>query len=465
MSRMRTWRDYAAVKKYDIIERYVERWNLTSFNNEMPAILSYFYVMGQTVVDYIRVPIWGSYLDPRVHVFWIQPTRTGKTIAWDFIGDLLDAAGVEKAMYSSGSDAGLIGTISKNSDGDLVTQHGILRGKKAMLFDEGGVLLSNDKKTYTVDTMNYLQGAMNPIGTDPNILTKPMANGVVSCQSSASLWITTFPVGGVKEVVLTKGLFQRVLLFVAHWETDDRRNVSYKRMGGVFRKMETDQTPIEDLAAHFIEIKQRCHDRTLELAELTDEEWNAKSAQEQQRVAKMLRYEMFTLESGAEWDVTLQSCIDEFYSLLDGLDPKMREIVCTFMPNTENYLILFATHLALTEGVWLMRAEHLELAIEIIYDIYERLVLWLETDIEVGQLRREKLAKMGAWKGAYDKVTTVDLGKHGDGWVQKSGLFARYMKQQEKSKPATYERFKAAKDWFDTYKMKTVVYVRWKGEN
>ena len=468
MARVRTWRDYAAVKKYPILEDYVERWNLTSFKNEVPAILSYFYVMGQTVVDYIRVPIWDAFLDPRIHVFWIQPTRTGKTIAWNFIGDVLVEIGIEKAMYSSGSDAGLIGTVKQvEEDGEqvILAQHGLLKGKKAMLFDEGSTLLQGDKKAYTTDTMNYLQGAMNPIGTDPNILSKPMAAGVVECQSSASLWITTFPVPDVRDVVLTKGLFQRVLLYVAHWEMEDRRTVSVKRMSGVFKKVETDAMSVQDLAQHFVDVQQRCRERVFNLAEIDGDEWYALSDTQQQKKAELVMHEMFDTDN--EWDVALQGCVDEFYSLLTGLDAKMCDIVCSFMPNIENHLCLFAAHLALTEGTWTVRGEHLEMSLEILYDTYERLITWLESDVEIGQARRDKLAKMAGWKNAFGHCEKVDLGeKHGDNWVQKSAMFVRYMKQEDKSRPTVYDRWRRnGRQWFSENTVGKVKYVRWKGDN
>jgi len=465
MSRARTWRDYTAVKKYGIIEDYVERFSLTSFNNELPALLSFFYVNGQAVVDEIRVPIWASILDPRVHVFWIQPTRTGKTIAWEFISEVLEGAGIDTEGYASTTDAGLIGTIYEEKEGNetvTYTKVGALGGKKALNFDEGSVLLQGDRKTHSNETILYLQQAMNPIGSKSNILTKPMAKGTVTTQSSVSLWITTYPPQGVKDIVLTKGLFQRVLLFVVHWDDDDRKEVSQRRMSGVFKNVMHTAVSTEDLSAHFIQVRENCKARLLELAEIDEETWENYTDKERFDAAELVRYEMFSID--AEWDSTLLGCIEEFYGLLTGLDPQMKEIVASFMPNIENHLILFATHLALTEGTWVVRGEHLEMALEIIYDIYERLILWLETDVEVGQQRRVKLAKIGAWKGAYSKCETNDLGKHGDGWVQKSVLFTRYMKQQEKSKPATYNHYKDAKQWFEERKGGSIVYVRWKGE-
>jgi len=462
----RTWRDYSAVKEYGIIEEYVNRFSLTSFNNELPALLSFFYVNGQAVVDYIRVPIWASMLDPRVHVFWIQPTRTGKTIAWEFISEVLEGAGIDTEGYASTTDAGLIGTIYEEKEGNetiTYTKVGALGGKKALNFDEGSVLLQGDRKTHSNETILYLQQAMNPIGSKSNILTKPMAKGTVTTQSSVSLWITTYPPQGVKDIVLTKGLFQRVLLFVVHWDDDDRKAVSQRRMSGVFKNVMNDAVPTEDLSAHFAQVRENCKARLLELAEIDEETWDNMPDKERFEAAELIRYEMFSTD--AEWDMALQSCVDEFYGLLTGLDAQLKEIVASFMPNIENHLVLFATHLALTEGTWVVRGEHLEMSLEIIYDIYERLLLWLETDVEIGQQRRVKMAKIAAWKGAFAKCESHDLEKHGDGWVQKSALFDRYMKQQEKSKPATYNHYKDAKQWFEERKQGSIVYARWKGED
>jgi len=462
---MRTWRDYAAVKENKVIEDYVERFSLTSFKNELPALLSFFYICGQVVTDYIRIPIWASMLDPRVHVFWIQPTRTGKTIAWEFIGSVLRACDVEVEGYTSGTDAGLIGTISTyEEDGNMVTvtTPGALAGEKALVFDEGSVLLQGDKKSHSSETILYLQQAMNPIGTDSNNMRKHMANGLVETQSSVSFWITTYPPAGVKEVVLTKGLFQRVLLLVVHWDMDDRKTVSQQRLSGVFKNVMGEAASVDDIAAHFIQMRENCKERVLALAEIDEETWDAYTSEQKQAAAVLVMHEMF--DTDGEWDTTLQTCVDEFYGLLDGLDTQMMEVVCSFMPNVENYLILFATHLALIEGTWTVTGKHLEMSLEIIYDVYERLVTWLESDVEIGEKRRVKLAKMGSWKNAFNNVTSHDLGTFGDGWVQKAEMFSHYMKQQHKSKPATYNHYKDAKAWFEERKEGSIVYARWVGE-
>ena len=83
----RKWYDYTLVKTpYEgskFIKEYIERFNTVSFFNEFAGMLSLFYVTGQVIAPYVRVPIHGSHLDTRVHVYWIQQSRTGKSAAYE----------------------------------------------------------------------------------------------------------------------------------------------------------------------------------------------------------------------------------------------------------------------------------------------------------------------------------------------------------------------------------------------
>ena len=70
---MREYTDYAAIQKYPIFKGYIEHFRETSMDNDIPGMLSFFFLNGQAAVPYVRIP-WGpSHLDPRVHVFWVQP--------------------------------------------------------------------------------------------------------------------------------------------------------------------------------------------------------------------------------------------------------------------------------------------------------------------------------------------------------------------------------------------------------
>ena len=473
----REWNKYAMMK-YETLEDYVQRFRLTSFFNEHAGLLSFFYLQGQALVDYIRVPVWASALDPRVQVFWIQATRTGKTIAWEFVGEVAELAGLDTEMFTSGTDSALIGSFDsiKNDDGsyEITQNEGLLAGKKCLNFDEGSILLQSNPKQFFSEVILYLQQAMNPVGSHSNTLTKHMKHGTIETESRVSFWITTFPPSGVKEYVLTKGLFQRVLLYVAPWSEDMRQRVSEQRMSGVYKDMVSGTASVQEIADYFIRLKEKTRRRVLDLANIPQAMWDDMEPDEQDACARSVMHEMFTV--APDFDVRLQSAVHEYYTLVRGMDPQLSNVVCSFIPNILNYTVLFATHLAIldtmeNDGEWEINGDHVDMALELIYDIYEQLVIWLESEVEVGAKAAEKAVKRKAWKDAFGSRKTHDLGEvKGVGWVLKSDMLQAYGSKQDRSQPVVYNHYltvgpKSGSPLFKEPKVKGVPYVRWVGDN
>jgi hypothetical protein len=192
---MRNAKDYQAAKRFPIFKGYIDHFNETSIDNDIPGMLSFFFIQGQIAVPYVRIP-WGpAHLDPRNHVFWIQSSRTGKSIAWEFIGDILRDVGVPSDLYTTGTDAGLIGGFEMEEDEDgnkqAILKEGMLTGRKALNFDEGSIILNPNK--HSQETVLYLQSACNPVGSNNNKLVKHTKLGRIETESLVSLWITTYP--------------------------------------------------------------------------------------------------------------------------------------------------------------------------------------------------------------------------------------------------------------------------------
>ena len=468
----RTWDKYRAVLRYPLLKSYIERFQTTSFFNEKAGLLSFFYLQGQAVVDTVRVPVWASALDPRIHVFWIQPTRTGKTIAWEFIGEIAKLADIPIDMFTTGTDAALIGSFEsvKEEDGSFsITQHpGLLAGKKCLNFDEGSILLQSNPKQFFSEVILYLQQAMNPIGSHSNTLTKHMKHGTIETESRASLWITTFPPTGVKEYVLTKGLFQRVLLFYSPWSKGMRQQVSEKRMSGVFKDMVSDKEPLDSLAQHFKDAHTKMEQRLLKLTNTSAGDWVEKSPKEKEEIARQAMLEM--LHITPDFEAALLDTVMTYYTLILGMDKGMSDVVCSFIPNILNYTVLFAVHLAILEIVtedkedFIVNGDHIEMATEIIYDVYEQLVVWLEEEVEVGTARAAKIAKKQAWGSAYESVGTIEFeGKEGE-WARKSDVLRAYGVTENKSRPVVYTHFRdVGHRYFDVATSKNVKYLRWSG--
>jgi len=461
---MRRADQYQAAKKFPIFKGFIEHFNQTSIDNDIPGMLSFFFIQGQVSVPYVRIPWGSSHLDTRNHVFWIQSSRTGKSIAWEFIGDVLKDIGVPSDMYTTGTDAGLIGgfEIEEDEDGNKtpILKEGMLAGRKALNFDEGSIILNPNR--HSMETVLYLQSACNPVGSNNNILVKHTKAGRIETESMVSLWITTYPPSGVKEYVLTKGIFQRVLLFWSHWSTDRRKNVSMIRAESAYKKMPKLSVSYDDVTKYFIDLDKKLRNRVLELTETPFVVWDGMTRHEQEELVQEVMTVMFYPEEETFYPA-LRDAIDDYYSLLQGLNPSIMEVVSSFVPAMENNTLIFATHMAMMDDSWAVTGEHVDMAKDILFDIFKNLILWLEDEVDIGPKAQEKGAMRGKWTLAYQNVESIELGKRGDGWKAKTKVIKAYETQNDCSRGSAYNNFeKWGENLFNTAKDGRVVFIRMK---
>jgi hypothetical protein len=464
---MRKATDYQVVNKFDFFKGYVEEFGRVSIDNDIPAMLSFFFIQGQVAAPYVRIPWDSTHLDPRVHCFWIQPSRTGKSIAWEFVGDVLKDCGLDSDAYTTGSDAGLVGGVTSevrvNEDGKKeqvqVQTDGMLGGQKALNFDEGSIILNPGK--HSQETVLYLQSACNPIGSNSNVLVKHLSGRRIETESLASLWITTYPPKGVKEYVLTKGIFQRVLLYWSHWDMDRRQEVSQIRMNRAFTKGTGGDVSYDDIVAYFTGLEKRLRDRVLNLTETTFTEWTEMSRPDQEELVQSIKHEMFTVDDSfyaATYDV-----VEDFYGLLKDLNFAIADVVASFVPAMENYSVILATHIAMMDDTWVVTGEHLDMAKDILYDLFKNLIQWLEGEVEVGAKKMEKEVHRKDWLAAFNAVSSVELDKRGDGWHKKAAVIQQYCQNHHITKATGFKKFN---DWaaymFNAAKDGAVVYIRLK---
>ena len=464
---------YKAVEKFPILDAYLHHFSQTSMKNEVPGLLSFFFIQGQTTLPYVRLPTGDTHLDLRVHVFWIQPSRTGKSIAWNFISDIMDNAEIPYELFASGTDAGLIGSTNPIMDdkgrptGEVEPVMGLLAGRKAINFDEGSILLTPNK--HSQETVLYLQTACNPVGSGNNTLVKHMKGKTIECPSQVSLWITTYPPKGVKEYVLTKGIFQRVLLYYRHWDMDERQDVSNRRLGTFFARSEESDITKDDLYDYFLTTDKRIRDRLITLqdkastGQYTFTHWQEESDEEKEDIVQKHMWEMFT--PAPDYQTALYQASDEIYELLNKMSPAMSEIVASFTPAIENYLGIFSVHMAILDEKWVVTAEHIDLAHEILFDLFQNLISWLEDSVEVGGNKQKEAKIHDAMIVAYGGCTPHELDTHGDGWRLKNMFISEYQQKSKVSKSTAERHFKDYRgSLFDSKKAGGRVFIRKKGD-
>ena len=68
-----------------LIRAFEETATQYSRENNLPAIMGYFNIMGSLLQDYIEIPKGATSIDTRCHFCWIQTARTGKTTLVEYV--------------------------------------------------------------------------------------------------------------------------------------------------------------------------------------------------------------------------------------------------------------------------------------------------------------------------------------------------------------------------------------------
>jgi len=498
--------NYECVKGNKVLKAYLEHFRQVSKNNEIPGLLSFFFIQGQIALPYLRIPVGGGTLDPRVNVFWIQDTRTGKSVAFEIIQKTLQKAGIQSVDYTTGTDAAMVGSFIKNGEGGHTAKAGVLAGPKAMNFDEGSIILKPN--SHSEETVLYLQSALNSAGTGRNILTKHLANGTITIQSLVSLWITTFPPDGIKEYVLDKGIFQRVLLYWRDWTIEMKKEVAYELIDSIHEEPKFTMQ-YDDVVNHFKKLDKRLKDRVIKLlteghndvfTPKTDEQikeakkefdndkanaseedkckfaefvapstwddahpdYTSATLTQREEWIMLLKKKLFTIDSS--FKPAMKSAVEEYYALIEDMDATKQGICASFVMGLQNYTNVFAHHMAMLEETWVVTGKHVDMAKEILYDLYRNLLDWLESKVKVGQSAGEKRKLEGAWKEAFKRCEIFDFDDHRSrGWAKKQELFSVFGNMQNlSSKTAINTRFNQLSKLFDSTRDKHRKFVRLK---
>jgi len=476
----RKWSDYQIVSGKNegstFIRGYIERFNTVSFFNEYAGLLSYFFAMGQLAAPFVRIPIHGTYIDCRVHTYWIQQSRTGKSIAWEFTDRLLEQLDISSDTFTAGSDARLIGTIDRQpvlddngrptGETQEIVVEGLLNGYKTILFDEASILL-NDGKSHFSDKILYLQQAMAPLGSRTNVLVKHLVGGSVRTPSGVSLWMTTFPPKDIMDHVLDKGFFQRVFLFQNDVSLEQRQTTSEHRMSGAYRRVANQIMDYETLADYMTECVDLVKERLWnamdmvegeeELRERDEEgqltgqivtvpvsrqtQWDNLTAGQKEDAAMNHAYDIFTVSPG--YEAAVLNAVDDYYALVHGVASEtIKETAMTFVPNIENYTLIFSNLIAITMKSSVITEEHVMMASEIIYDNMHNLIIWLEQKQNFKDKKR-LAGERASWMQAFNQLPKFVDEKDGKEKVKQTELLAIYAAQQCIANITAQRRFKA----------------------
>jgi len=343
--------------KVELRERFLDIFESCSWNNRMFGALSFHTLLGQMLKD-LRVPKGGLYLDPRISAFIIQDSGSGKSTAYEIFMRFVKGLGYTNVLIDEPNDADLIGTQEteqKKEGGVTKTVYtekpGCLSWADFVLVDEGIVLIN--RKKHGGNALVYFQKALNPIGSESNKIEKRMAHGdPIELQPHCSLLITSIMPPGLNEVVLNTGFMQRILVF-PRWLTDKDRLDNAMRDVDNLGVSDTQIEEINNLLVYFEKIKNHYKNNVIVIPA---------------SIKPILKQKVIT-----------------FFKIIEKANLSIKPLLMTFLSRYQNFMYILAVHYAAIRLDNIVIKEDLDNAYDIIFNIFNEIVFWLETSVQMSK--------------------------------------------------------------------------------
>lgn len=477
-------------KKVDL-PKSVKKWTDVvgqfSLHNEYPAQMAYFVTLGQILKDVVRIPVGRLSLEPRIHFCWIQTSRSGKTTMFDFLEpvwsktfDLVNAwpttqdrtplTGVKHFTLEnpdSFTDQGLLGTMqidapnpdfnradkrAAEADGEEYnipetkdkTIYGSLYGSGIIAFDEfehSGIFKESQHKQ---ETVMLFQKFMNRLDSKSHLIKKRLTNfgRDLIVDSQRSLWATTLPPEGLERVILTKGVFQRMWLYVREIPESLRS------------QMEEDYL---DMIGEIIEDDGGAAPYQEEFAEMlySSYKWV------QERLEKVDGDKRKVLEMTDEAKGSIKIVWSAMKKYMNTFDDSIYVAINTFFMNMINNICIAAALCAITERSPKITARHINQGRRLTDQSFDSITKWFEEKLKKRPKRMADKNNEKMFINAYNTTqpkTTIDGSA---GWVDKRLMIESFRKNEQCGRNKFYRHWESVKHLFEEVR-KTKTYVKLK---
>lgn len=392
------------------LDKFCEIFELYSFGNVYYGRLTAHALLGQ-ILKTCKIYFGPIFIDPRISIFIIQPSGTGKSTPWDFVNRVGTEGGIKVSDIDETSDAALVGTIEEQEVVDSETKRkytaynkvtGLLGNADLLHYDEGSMLLN--LRPYSSNTLTWFQKALNPIGSHSNICARKLAHGkIVEVAPTCSLVITSHPVEGVMEQILNKGFFQRVVLYPRSIPINERRDLEYLRADRLGDRTYT-EPDIKLLG---------------ELLQTIRAKYNGGEITFDERVKPVVKAKIKAL-----------------YDLIATAHEKVKEIMATFIPRYNNYLYIFAFHHCCNRFGKKVVIQDINYAYGLVYVLFRELMSWVEETADFYKLGSKDYSYL---RSAYNVFRQIRKDTP-EGYVMKHN-FMKKCSDQWKVSLRTVERY------------------------
>tara|TARA_R110002167_G_scaffold12577_2_gene53503 strand:+ start:827 stop:2386 length:1560 start_codon:yes stop_codon:yes gene_type:complete len=490
--------EYAPEEDYGLpppklVRDYIESAIEVSHGNSIPAAISCFSILGQITKDFITIPKGRNLLDTRIHFCWIQTSGTGKSTLWNFIKpvsegvyklinegnhparigkDLLNDKNEEMASHPRTfdtfslvdyTDAVLIGNWGEEKQmetdpdslvdkwtGEMIPKRnaGMLEGSGLAHWDEFEYSGIFKQSLHQEKAIPYLNTLMNSLAYEDGwVIDKALVsfdNKVMECFCERSVLAMTYPPENLIDVIATKGVLQRMLMYVKNVPKEVQHKMRIEQLGTAGIIIDND-APVEKFsnAIHHV-------------YKLT-----------QERFSEVGGDPLKTITYGSEFQNTLKLAYLHMQEDLLGTPLEVDKVADNFTTRMLDMLIKMSVLCCIAESPsiddrsqrFIVTGKNVRQAERIVRQCYISLVSWLKQSL-TGK-------KRSITDKTYDKAFKIvfkDMKKNANGFVHKTTYLQKVIDYSEKSKSQVYRIMASIEDKFIEQKEGRRVFIKLKGD-
>ena len=476
-----------------------------SRNNNIPAIIGFYSLLGDMVKNMVEIPFKDTTIDTRIHFCWIQTARTGKTtllsyvlspVAKEIYEKLADDKYVNSKVvnFADYTTAALIGSHTENKkfneDAEELCQQeldaidnnemldvdertnrinaaikkrdrtkdnwhihlGPIHGEGIWIADEfegSGIFKEKSHK----ENMNIVfQTLMNNFHSGGNVYEKILTGKpTITLDSRYTIIASTFTPEHLLKTVAQKGTLQRFLPFV--WDVpDDIITTMRKKVISGFGIIPERRGPPLQLTEGLLNIYKLMKERFISVDK-----------------------DMFRTIT---YDETVGDSLDLEHSNLlryiKDVNPKIRSIIRLFEQNLVEYIAKLAVLncIAMARGIsnenqrFIVMPQNVRQGAYIVRKCYMALVDWLENAIKIDRRNLITKSNWPEFEKAYGiaKKNAKSAETLDGGYVSKTLVLFEAGKIIQRAPAQVYRNFDKVSEMFESKKTGRIVYIRPKME-
>lgn len=413
----------------NFIDTFLNVFGSYSFSNELYGRIALHVIIGQALSTNVFYRMGSRVIDIRVHLLFIKPQGTGKGAGYGFVERVCKTIGLDFQNLTESTDAGLVGTLDRDDDGESFVVDGLLKTADIIGMEEASVLFDYTNE-FSKRNMAYMQIAMNPLGDSSSTITKKLGKQLIEFKPHASFILLTYPPDKLLDKLLKTGFLDRIITVFEEVTLEDRLKV--------IRKM-SEQINVSSKE----EFEKNFNDVVNTLKAIIAKYHNSK----------------ITIKIPDDVHKVTLNIIEEFAMKILDASPKAREKLEHFISRLYETLLKLAIHHAILSGRETLDLSDIMYARMTYLPIWKNLIISIESLLIISDVERHRKYRIIRTAiDEYDRIMKVEKAPHvvKGGWVRRLTMITNLqvkwdqcsketadnnLRKIEKFDPIEYEKF------------------------